>query len=143
MRRLAPSGHSQVSSENLVARLRFAQPCSAKGEPNGSPRLRRGRHYVAARSRKGEEMGAINDHRCPRMLRPSGAKAANRISPPRRAPRRSRGPAPRNTTKNTFFPHRSRWGGDRICPNVPDEGTSKTAKLGCESEDKQIRFSRP
>jgi len=34
----------------------------------------------------------------------------------------------------------SRWGGDRICPNAPDEGMSKTAKLDCESEEKQIRF---
>ena len=62
---------------------------------------------MAARSRKGEEMGAINDGGCTRRLapgsstcrrwwaqydcgctrrlRPSGAKAANRISPPRRA----------------------------------------------------------
>ena len=36
-----------------------------------------------------------------------------------------------------------RRGADRICPNVPDEGMSKTAKLGCESEDKQIRFASP
>ena len=36
-----------------------------------------------------------------------------------------------------------RWGADRICPNGPDEGTSKTAKLDCESEDKQIRFFSP
>ena len=36
-----------------------------------------------------------------------------------------------------------RWGADRICPNAPDEGTSKTAKLDCESEEKQIRFFRP
>ena len=36
-----------------------------------------------------------------------------------------------------------RWGADRICPNVPDEGMSKTAKLDCESEDKQIRFWEP
>ena len=26
---------------------------------------------------------------------------------------------------NEHFPHRSRRGGDRICPNAPDEGTSR------------------
>jgi len=36
-----------------------------------------------------------------------------------------------------------RWGADRICPNGPDEGTSKTAKLDCESEEEQIRFFSP
>ena len=44
---------------------------------------------------------------------------------------------------NEHLTHRRRWGADRICPNGPDEGTSKTAKLDCESEDKQIRLSRP
>ncbi len=44
---------------------------------------------------------------------------------------------------NEHLSHRRRWGADRICPNGPDEGTSKTAKLDCESEDKQIRLSRP
>ena len=37
----------------------------------------------------------------------------------------------------------SRWGGDRICPNAPDEGMSKAAKLDCESEEQQIRFWEP
>ena len=41
---------------------------------------------------------------------------------------------------NTSLPHGRRWGADRICPNGPDKGTSKTAKLDCESEDQQIRF---
>ncbi len=44
---------------------------------------------------------------------------------------------------NEPLPYRSRGGGDRICPNDPDEGMSKTAKLDCESEDKQIRFDSP
>ena len=26
---------------------------------------------------------------------------------------------------NEHLPHRRRWGADRICPNVPDEGTSR------------------
>ena len=42
-----------------------------------------------------------------------------------------------------LLPQRRRWGADRICPNGPDEGMSKTAKLDCESEDKQIRFLEP
>ena len=44
---------------------------------------------------------------------------------------------------NEHLSHGRRWGADRICPNGPDEGTSKTAKLDCESEDKQIRFLSP
>ena len=44
---------------------------------------------------------------------------------------------------NEHLPYRSRWGGDRICPNVPDEGTSKAAELDCESEGQQIRFASP
>jgi len=57
------------------------------------------------------------------------------------------------------IPHRSRWGGDRICPNAPDEGTSCWVERGepigsplaeqgfalrldptSESEEQQIRF---
>jgi len=26
---------------------------------------------------------------------------------------------------NEHLPHRSRWGGDRICPNGPDEGMNR------------------
>ena len=42
-----------------------------------------------------------------------------------------------------MFIHRIHRGGERICSNGPDEGMSKTAKLDCESEDKQIRFWEP
>ena len=31
-------------------------------------------------------------------------------------------------------------GGDRICPDGPDEGTSKSRNETCESEGQQIRF---
>ena len=41
----APPGHSQVSSENLVARLRFAQPCSAKAATTWQPARARGRRW--------------------------------------------------------------------------------------------------
>ena len=50
---------------------------------------------------------------------------------------------PKYNRKHPARNKRSRWGGDRICPNVPDEGTSKTAQLDCESEEEQIRFWEP
>ncbi len=44
---------------------------------------------------------------------------------------------------NAHLLYRSRWGGDRICPNAPDEGTSKSRDETCESEGQQIRFFSP
>ena len=36
---------------------------------------------------------------------------------------------------NEHLSHWRRWGADRICPNDPDEGTSKLRDETCESEE--------
>jgi len=39
---------------------------------------------------------------------------------------------------NEHLTQRSRWGGDRICPNGPDEGTSKSRRGEPSSEGRRL-----
>ena len=103
------------------------------------------------------------------LAHPSSGAFGQILSPPQRLPTDI--PLPHfeiifldSGLSNRYSLHGSRWGGDRICPNAPDEGTSRWVDSGldaesgqpqqsksrdlrddptCESEDKKIRFASP